>query len=703
MGLLMSGDAELRFRSLAETIRALSESTTSFAGLLELIAERATGLVGDACTIALVSEDGDWIHPAEVFGLDEEAAAILRAAFAPQHWPPDTPGLAARVAGTREAVLIPRIDPAELALRVAPEFADAIERIGAHSVLCVPLVARDRAIGALGLVRYRPQSAPFNEEDLALLRAIADGAALALSNARLLDTAQRELREQRRVREEALAFVGLVQSSSDFIAMAGFDGRVLFVNDAGRRLVGLEMDRDVRQLVLADFHTNEGLSRAVLLKAVGRWQGEGVLRDFKTGALIPTQVSSFIARSASGEPLCFATVQRDLRGTRRLETQLRQAQKMEAVGRLAGGIAHDFNNLLCVILSYGSLLSESLPSGSGARAEVEEIRLAGERAAVLTRQLLAFSRQQVLEPKVLALSSVLGGMANMIRRLVAEDIEIRMETDSDLGCVRADEGQIEQVVLNLVLNARDAMADGGTLTIETRNVHLDTGAALQAGIKAGAYVALVVRDTGLGMDEATTAHLFEPFFTTKAKGKGTGLGLSTVMGIVKQSGGHVSVDTQPGKGATFRVFLPRIDGAPPATAPIHTLAVQPAGHGERILLVEDEPQVRVLLRNILERAGYDVVDAANPEDALIECERTERPIHLLLTDVIMPRMNGRQLAEHFVKMRPAGRVLYLSGYADDVLGHHGVLAPGVELLQKPITPESLLRRVRRVLDAPLAV
>jgi signal transduction histidine kinase/ActR/RegA family two-component response regulator len=385
---------------------------------------------------------------------------------------------------------------------------------------------------------------------------------------------------------------------------------------------------------------------------------------------------------------------------RKSEEQLRQAQKLEAVGRLAGGIAHDFNNLLSVILSYAKMLGADLEPGAPARADLEEIIGAGMRAADLTRQLLAFSRQQVLDLKNLDVNGVLTNVNRMLLRVLGEDVELKMLLATGLGTVMADPGQIEQVVMNLVVNARDAMPQGGKLTIQTSNVVLDEAYAEQhLGVTPGPYVMIAVGDTGTGMDKATQARVFEPFFTTKEQGRGTGLGLSTVFGIVKQSGGHIWLYSEPGNGTTFRIYLPRTAGLadwkPSSLPPLVDLR-----GNETILLVEDEDQVRTVAAGILRRAGYHVLEARSPGDALFMSEQHPVAIHVLLTDVVMPKMNGRKLAERVYAMRPDIKTIFMSGYTGDVIIHHGVLDSDAAFLQKPFTPDSLARRVREVLDAP---
>ena len=381
-----------------------------------------------------------------------------------------------------------------------------------------------------------------------------------------------------------------------------------------------------------------------------------------------------------------------------LQAQFLQAQKMESVGRLAGGIAHDFNNLLTVINGMTDLAISSLRDRDPLREDLEQIRLAGDGAAALTRQLLALSRQQILKPEVLNLSAVIGDMQNMLRRLVGADVELVYALPAHLGSVKADPGQIEQVILNLAVNAQDAMPDGGTLTIETRDVLLDAGfAAEHPSTRPGPHVLLTVGDTGIGMDETTRKRIFEPFFTTKELGKGTGLGLSTVYGIVKQSGGSIWVHSKTGEGSRFNIYLPRVDDVPRQLQPPQTIST--ARGTETILLVEDDPAVRRLTKRILQSAGYAVLEAGNGGEALMLLERHGGPLHLMLTDVVMPGMNGRELAARLAEVRPDVKVLYSSGYTDDAILRHGVLDDAGRFMNKPFTPAELKRKVRDVLDS----
>jgi PAS domain S-box-containing protein len=389
----------------------------------------------------------------------------------------------------------------------------------------------------------------------------------------------------------------------------------------------------------------------------------------------------------------------DLVERRRLETQLRQSQKMEAIGRLAGGVAHDFNNVLTVILSNSEMLAGQLSPEDPRRQELIEIRDAAQRAATLTRQLLAFSRKQVLKPRVLSLNAVVVTLEKMLRRLIGEDIELVTVLQPDLCPVEADPGQLEQIVMNLAVNARDAMPEGGSLSIETGNAEVDeVFARKHFPMVPGRYVMLVVCDSGAGMDAETQRHIFEPFFTTKPRGRGTGLGLSMVYGIVKQSGGYIWAYSEPGLGTTFKIYFPRVEGARGDAEAAVSESSSPPGR-ETILLAEDEDSVRRLARRILEEAGYIVLEAREATEALTISEGWHGPIDLLVTDVVMPELNGRELAERLSVLRPGIQILYISGYTDhDVLD--GIVGPGNNFLQKPFTPESLASKAREALDVP---
>jgi PAS domain S-box-containing protein len=520
--------------------------------------------------------------------------------------------------------------------------------------------------------------------------------------------ARRELRlaeaEHARVMRELTLFRVLIDHSSDSVMVVDPNtGRFLDVNETGYRLLGYTRDEF---LAMSAFEVDATLRPAAFPELIEEMRRGGVrswegTRRRKDGSTFPVEVS---ARYVQLDRAYIVTVARDITERRKaesarasLEDQLRQAQKMEAVGRLAGGIAHDFNNVLSVILSYSEMIGMELEPGEPLRDDIEEIRLAGLRAADLTRQLLAFSRKQVLEAKVLDLNQSVAGVETMLRRVLGAGIELTVLPATGLWNVRADPGQIEQILMNLVVNARDAMPATGKLVIETRNVELDEEYAnAHHDVAPGHYVKLAVTDTGVGMGKDTLTRIFEPFFTTKEAGKGTGLGLATVFGIVKQSGGHIWVYSEPGQGTTFKIYLPRVSGAA-EVRPSQRPEADSGPGSETILLVEDDEQVRAVARGVLRRRGYVVLEAPNGGEALLICEQHTARIHLLLTDVVLPRMSGRQLAERLVAMRPDMKVLFMSGYTDDAILQHGILDSGVAYLQKPLTPGSLTNKVRQVL------
>lgn len=430
----------------------------------------------------------------------------------------------------------------------------------------------------------------------------------------------------------------------------------------------------------------------------GRATSVEILNYRKDGRTFWNLLSITPIRDQAGQITHLVGVQRDVTERRLIAEQMRQSQKMEAIGRLAGGIAHDFNNLLTIVLGNAELTLEDTPKNDPRRELVQEIAHAGQRAAALTTQLLAFSRKQVLEPRVVDLNVLVTESERLLKRLIGEDIFLHAVLDPHLHRVKVDPVQIEQILLNLTVNARDAMPEGGRLTIETRNTELEDTFGLTRGeVKPGHYVLLAVSDTGHGMDEATKARIFEPFFTTKERGRGTGMGLPTVYGIVQQSGGYIWVYSEVGKGTTFKIYLPMHQADVPTVTKETTKRASLMG-SETLLLVEDEAMVRTLARRILESQGYRVLEAKNGDDALLVSQSHDGPLHLLITDVIMPGMSGRQLAEQLQSQRTELRVLYISGYTDNTISHFGVIEPHIAFLQKPFTHDLLAAKVRQVLD-----
>ncbi|HYU08032.1 MAG TPA: PAS domain S-box protein [Gemmatimonadales bacterium] len=477
--------------------------------------------------------------------------------------------------------------------------------------------------------------------------------------------------------------------------------RIAECNDAMARMYGFKEARDLVGTRLAELHNvNDPTNREQIRSFIraGYRVSDSETREHDRDGRPRVFLNNVVGFVEDGHLVRVWGTQRDVTDQRHLEEQFRQSQKMEAVGQLAGGIAHDFNNLLTAILGNTQLLLRELPPGDSKRGDVEEIRKASERAASLTRQLLAYSRRQMLQPVVLDLNVVVAEMDKLLRRLIGEHIALVTVLAPGLGRVKADPNQLEQVIVNLAVNARDAMPEGGKLTIETANVDLDeTFAQAHLGSVPGAYAMLAVTDTGFGMDATVRAHLFEPFFTTKEVGKGTGLGLATVYGIVKQSDGYISVYSEPGHGSSFKIYLPRI--ATPARAAAGPQKGGPARGTETVLVVEDEPAVLSLSRRALEAQGYVVLAASDAASALRVVERHGGMIHLLLTDVVMPGLSGRELADQLAGQRPGIRVLYMSGYPGDAVVQHGTLPSGSAFLQKPFSPDGLARKVRDLLDA----
>jgi PAS domain S-box-containing protein len=488
------------------------------------------------------------------------------------------------------------------------------------------------------------------------------------------------------------------------------DQRTNFVSNHVERMLGYSVQQwlSTPNFWLSIVHPDDK-ERAAREAAEFFASGKGGISQFRwiarDGRVVWVEGHSTVICDNQGNPVGMRGVTTDItarkeaeRGRAQLEEQLRQAQKIDSIGRLAGGVAHDFNNILTAIRGYAELMLLELAPGDPMRSSVTEISRAGERAADLTRQLLAFSRRQLLQPRVLALNSLIADSIKMLKRLLGEDIELVTLLDPELGNVKADAGQMEQVILNLAVNARDAMPQGGKLTLETRNVILqEEYAQKHFSLQPGSYIMMTISDIGCGMDPHTLSHIFEPFFTTKEPGKGTGLGLSTVYGIVQQSGGSIWVYSEPGRGTTFKIYLPRIEEPLDEAGERRIESDNPRG-SETILVVEDDEIVRKLTCQALRRYGYQVIEAANGIEALLSCEKHPEPIPLMITDVVMPQISGPELATRLRLLHPETQVLYISGYTDDAVVRHGLLDAALYFLQKPFTPGALVHKVRDILD-----
>ncbi len=525
-----------------------------------------------------------------------------------------------------------------------------------------------------------------------------DGTSLRAIGACWDVTSEKQEEQQRRLLSTVL------ESAVNAIMITDAEGRITWVNAAFAELTGYALDevRGENPRILNSGKHDDKFYREMweTISQGNTWHGQLVNRR-KDGALYTEETTIMPVRGDYGEIVSFVCMKRDITLAVDLTRQLQQAQRLEAVGRLAGGVAHDFNNMLTIISGNAGLALAEVADETPVAMSLKEILEAAKRAAGLTRQLLAFSRKQVLKPKVIDLNTLVVGTEKMLRRLIGEDIELASRLDPALGAIEADPGQLEQILMNLAVNARDAMPRGGELTFETENAEIHQTYAGIGGVPvhSGKYVKLTVTDTGEGMDEETQARIFEPFFTTKEQGKGTGLGLSTVYGIVKQSGGFIWSRSEPGKGTSFEVFFPQTDTTP--EDPWTENAPALASGVETVLLVEDDVQVLKLARSILERSSYNVLAAASGAEALGIAREYPKEIHLLVTDVVMPGMSGRQLSDSLHGIRPETPVLYTSGYTDDAIVHHGVLDAGVNLLEKPYTQNELLVAVRSALNQPL--
>jgi PAS domain S-box-containing protein len=568
------------------------------------------------------------------------------------------------------------------------------------------LTIEQRLAGVLAVAF--PQQVATDEEELALLAEVAGDLGFAIEaiqtetrsrhTARRLDRAEQDLRFQ----AQLLAEIG------DLVTATDLEGRITYVNDAVCRTLGRRSDEllggSVDRILTADAEQAD-IQREIRERtlAAGRWSGR-VVNHTTVGETVLLDCRTQLLRDADGRPMGMVGVSTDITERDRLEQRFHRSQRLESVGRLAGGVAHDFNNLLTIILSSAEFASDGVRKGDPLHEDLQQITEAGERAVTLTRQLLAFSRRQMMQPRIIDLNEVAGGLESMLGRLLGEDIALHFDLAPDLAPVSADPAQFEQVIMNLAVNARDAMPGGGRLTIESRNVVLDAEQVRRQGEgEPGPLVLLAVSDSGEGMDAATRERVFEPFFSTKSKNRGTGLGLATVYGIVRQSGGHIFVDSQPGRGTRFRILLPPAER--PVESEIQAVARESlsTGAGETVLIVEDELQVLKLASRMLKRQGYTIIEARDGLEAETLSRTYEGRIDLLLTDVVMPGRSGRETAERLLEQRPGLRVCYMSGYTDETIARRGVLAPGQHFLEKPFSAKKLTAAVRRALDTPAPV
>ncbi len=690
-----------RLRVLAAASQAFAQVAQDYRAVLEQLARQVTESLADSCQVRLLSDDGERLELVALHARDPEVSEAWRELEAEEPVRAQSTAIESSVWRRGTPALFPVFTSAQLRAASPPGRWALYERLAPHSAVVVPLRVRGRRLGVLSMSRHAADPRSFTEQDVALAQELADRAALAVDNARLFERTQHELAERKLAEAERERLAMAIEQAAETVIVTDPRGHIVYVNPAFEQVTGYTKAEALGQhtRILKSGKHDDALYRELwsTISSGRTWHGR-LVNKRKDGQLYTEEATISPVRDESGGIVSYVAVKRDVSRDLALEEQLRQSQKMEGIGRLAGGIAHDFNNLLSVILTCAGFALDGAREGDPLRDDLLEIEQAGKRAAALTRQLLAFSRKQVLQPVALDLNRVLADMEKMLRRILGEDIDLVQVLSADLGLVTADPSQIEQVLMNLVVNARDAMPKGGRLTIETANFELDADyVATRPGLASGPYVMIGVTDSGAGIDAPTLARIFEPFFTTKGLGQGSGLGLSTVYGIVKQSGGSISVDSEVGRGTTFKLYLPRSSALAEPVEPVGPV-VASAARAETILVVEDDDSVRAVTRRILEGSGYAVMTAAGGEQALVTCQQHPDAIDLVLTDVVMPQMSGRAFVERLTKARPGIKVIYMSGYTDDAIVHHGVLEAGTPFIGKPFTQTELLRKVREVLD-----
>ena len=510
----------------------------------------------------------------------------------------------------------------------------------------------------------------------------------------------RDITELKKATEDMTILAQALKCISECVSVTDLEDNIIFVNDAFLKTYGYDRHELIGKPISIVRSDNEvkGTYDTILPASIkGGWKGE-ILNRKKDGTEFPVHLSTAVIYEQNGFPVALIGVATDITERKHLETQLQQSQKLEAIGKLAGGVAHDFNNLLTVIQGYSELLLAQINAKDPINEQIRQINHAAARAESLTRQLLAFSRKQILQPRVIDVNLLINEMEDMLQRLIGADIEFRLDLRKDLGKIKADRGQIEQVIMNLAVNARDAMKDGGQLSVASNNVYLDNEFKKKyPEAVIGSYVCLSISDTGSGMDQETQARIFEPFFTTKAKGEGTGLGLATVYGIVKQSGGYIYVNSEIKKGTSFFLYFPRVDE--PLDSEVKSVTRDSRLSGsETILVVEDQDEVRQLITESLKFYGYNVFDAPHGGSALLTCEQNPDKIDLIISDMVMPQMNGQQMVKRLLPLQPRAKVLFISGYSEEMFSEQLVLDPEMQFIQKPVTPMELLRKIREILD-----
>ena len=509
----------------------------------------------------------------------------------------------------------------------------------------------------------------------------------------------RDITDRKRTEEEITVLAQALKCIAECVSVTDLKDNIIFVNDAFLETYGYEKNELIGKpisIVRRKKDSSKSYNEILPESLNGGWKGE-IINRRKDGSEFPIHLSTSVLYDHGGYPVALIGVATDISERKRLETQLQQSQKLEAIGKLAGGVAHDFNNLLTVIQGYSELILAKINASDPIAAQIRQINEASERAESLTKQLLAFSRKQILQPRVIDLNRLILGMKDMLQRLIGADIKFDINLSNDLGKIKADPGQFEQVIMNLAVNSRDAMAQGGILKIESINTTLDNNFNQNfPEAEIGSYIQLKISDTGFGMDKETQAHIFEPFYTTKDKGKGTGLGLATVYGIIKQSGGYIYVDSELNNGTTFNIYFPRVDEPLDSEDKPKLHDIQLTGT-ETILVVEDQDEVRHLIRETLKLYGYEILDAPHGGSALLICEQYPGNIDLIISDIVMPQMNGQELVERLLPLQPQMKVMFISGYSEDVFTNRSTFDPGKVFIQKPFTPMELLRKVRETL------